>query len=88
MTLASIIKQRKHELLETYSDRLTPAMRRLIDAVLLCRTERAGKSLPDYPPLSAMVRPKPSNPSIGDRYSRKRFRKIITLHTATSYNSS
>ncbi|EPJ47228.1 MAG: hypothetical protein OFPII_14650 [Osedax symbiont Rs1] len=35
-----------------------------------------------------MVRPNPSNPSIGDRYSRKRLRKIIALHTATSYNSS
>ncbi len=45
MTLASIIKQHKHELLEEYGDRITPAMRRLIDAVLLCRTERAGKSL-------------------------------------------
>ena len=45
MTLANIIKEHKHEFLEEYSGRVTPAMMRLIDSILLCRTERAGKSL-------------------------------------------
>ena len=53
MTLASIIKQHQHEFLETYSDRLTPQMLRLMDAILVCRSERAGKSLPDHPHVSA-----------------------------------